>query len=222
MQLRATVRCLLVCVGLLLACPAWAHGGDAGPLWGGALHVLASPLALAALLGLVAALWGIDDPLCFSVAAMTGVSAAVVAVLAAFAATYLAERAGVNFVAVLWANFSAALAPLGVVLIGLTALIGWRHTRHAALSLALLAGSTVGLAAQLDNSRWQSLPGLAGCTALIAVTGLMAFHKFEKWARLRTVWPIVRRVLGSWVTALGLLLAALAVHSGASGLGWLK
>jgi hypothetical protein len=228
---------LLGCTGLLLAGPAWAHGVDASPLWGGALHVLTSPLALAALLGLVAALFGIEEQLCFSVAAMTAVTAASAAVLTAVFASYLAGLAGAGsaqtggasvspaggrFLVMAWANFSPALAPLGVVLVGLAALVGWRHTQRAALGLAILAGITAGIAAQLDNGRWQSVLGLTGCVALITIVGLIAFHELKRFSSLQSILPIARRVLGSWVMALGLLLAVLAVRNGLNGLGWLK
>jgi hypothetical protein len=228
---------LLGCAGLLLANPAWAHGVDASPLWGGALHVLTSPLALAALLGLVAALFGIEEQLCFSVAAITAVTAASAAVLALVLASYLADLASAgsapmgdaivspakdSFLVMAWANFSPALAPLGVVLVGLAALVGWRHTRRAALSLAILAGITAGIAAQLDNGRWQSVLGLTGCVALITIVGLIAFHELKRFSKLQSILPIAQRVLGSWVMALGLLLAVLAVYSGLNGLGWLK
>ena len=254
----------LGCVGLLLGDPAWAHGvdpntagavaartslssvwergTDASPVWSGAMHVLTSPLALAALLGLVAALFGIEERLSFGVAVITATSAAMMALLTILLTSYLADltsadpvsvglaqaiRASfglysISFLAVLWANFSQALAPVGVACIGLIALIGWRHTRTAAISLGLLAGGVVGLAAQLDNGYWQSVLGLMTCTAFIAACGLITFRWLKRLTHLQPILPIARRVLGSWVVALGLLLAVLAVRNGLNGLGWLK
>ena len=255
---------LLGCVGLLLGDSAWAHGmdpnaagavaatapaisvwergTDANPLWSGAMHVLTSPLALAALLGLLAALFGIEERLSLGVAAITATSAAMMALLTILLTSYLADLTSANpvsvglaqairasfglysisFLAVLWANFSQALAPVGVACIGLIALIGWRHTRTAAISLGLLAGGVVGLAAQLDNGYWQSVLGLMASTAFMAACGLITFRWLKRLPHLQPILPIARRVLGSWVVALGLLLAVLAVRNGLNGLGWLK
>lgn len=250
---------LFVCTGFLLGDPAWSHGTDPNsavastisvwargtdpnPLWGAVLHVLTSPLALAALLALVAALAGIEERLCLGVAAMAAIGAAVTALVAVLIASHFADcgsansmgfgkvetaRSGVGLcairdISVLWANFSQALAPVGVMFTGLTALVGWRHTRYAALGLGLLAGGVTGLAAPLDNGYWQGVLGLMACTAFIAACGLIAFRRLTSLLRLQPTVPIVRRVLGSWLVAMGLLLAVLAVRNGLNSLGWLK
>ncbi|MEY4910646.1 MAG: hypothetical protein RL761_309 [Pseudomonadota bacterium] len=195
MQPKFNSRALFACVCLLLASPAWAHGSDASPFWGGMLHIVMSPLALAALLGLVAALFGVNEDLCPSAAGVACVSAAGMAVL------------GASHV-----SLAASLAPVGVLLVGAAGLAGWRQTRPAALALALFAGCVIGLAAQLDNPLWQSVLGLALCVGAMVVLPLLAFKEVKRFPKLQKIVPIARRVLGSWVMAMGLLLTVLSLH----------
>lgn len=250
---------LLGCTGFLLCGPAWSHGmdpnsaaastisvwargTDPNPFWGAVLHVLTAPLALAALLALIAALTGIENRLSLSVAVTTAISAAVTALITVLIASYLVDCGNPNSmmfgqvetirsevglcairnISVLWANLSQALAPSGAMFLGLTALIGWRHTRYAALGLGLLAGGVTGLAAQLDNGYWQGVLGLMVCTAFITACGLIAFRWLTNLPRAQSIVPIARRVLGSWVMAMSLLLVVLAVRNGLNSLAWLK
>jgi hypothetical protein len=198
-QPKHCIHWLTAAASLLIASPVWAHGGDASPLWGGALHVLASPLVLTALMGLIAALFGTPEQLCFRVAGVTAASAAA----SSLAYVYIPVHAS-------WVN---TVTPWGIACVGLAALAGWPRSTRAAVSLAVFTGCTAGLATQLDNTRWQSVVGLAGTVALIVVCGLVVFHETLRWPKFQRILPIARRVAGSWVMAVGLMLGALAVSN---------
>jgi hypothetical protein len=140
-QLKFNSRALFACVCLLLASPAWAHGSDASPFWGGMLHIVMSPLALAALLGLVAALFGVNEDLCPSAAGVACVSAAGMAVL------------GASHV-----SLAASLAPVGVcwwVQQGWR--VGGRHVLqrwHWLCSLAALSAWLLNLTTLCGKACW--------------------------------------------------------------------
>lgn len=106
-------------------------------------------------------------------------------------------------------HLPAAVAPFAVVIIGLSAVFAWSPPRVAAFVLAVLAGLAAGLAADLEKPRWQDLIGM-GATVLIFTFWLIASSDaLNRSGRLQSVLPIGRRVLGSWITAIAFLLAAL-------------
>lgn len=189
---------LLGCLGCLASGPAWAHGGlgDGKSIWGGALHCVTSPLSLAALLGLVAALFGVRERLAITAAVVAGVVAAGSAALASRVPVYG--------------------APAAVVLLGLAAVAAWEPPDAGVWLLAVLGGAAAGLAADLDTPTWQGVIGVGAVVLFLLGCTLSAAHDLLKLPRLTSVLPIARRILGSWVAAMGLLMTALAVHLGKS------
>lgn len=185
----------LVAIGLLSCGPIWAHGGlgDAKSVWGGAQHFLTSPLSLAALLGLVAALFGTQERTFLITAVLASLSAAVAAALPGVVPAFA--------------------APAAVVVVGFSAVSGLTPERVAAVVLGVLGGAAAGIAADLDSPSWPGSIGVALALLLPLVGALAASEDLLKLPRLQAVLPIARRVLGSWVAAMGLLIAALALHS---------
>ena len=172
---------------------AWAHGlsGSSTSIWTAAHHLFTSPLSLAALIGLALVLFGIREPTSFIAAAL--------AAAAAVAAT-------------LWLpHIPPVAAPAAVVVIGLSAVAGLNPSTGFSLILAVLAGLAAGSAADLEQPRWQDLAGMA-VTVLIATFWMLAVSdNLNRSGQLQAVLPIARRVLGSWVAAIAMLLGALAV-----------
>lgn len=188
------VAAILLAAMALLGCgSALAHGpfGGGTSIWTATFHLGTSPLSLAALIGLALVLFGMGEP--------WSVIAAALAAAAAVAATALSPY------------LAPVLAPAAVVIIGLSAVAGWSPPTAFAFALALLAGLAAGSAADLDQPRWQDLLGM-GATVLIATFWLLAVSdNINRSGRLKTVLPIARRVLGSWVAAIALLVGALAL-----------
>ena len=86
-------------------------------------------------------------------------------------------------------------------------------TGALALVLAVLAGLAAGLAADLEQPRWQDLVGMA-VTVMIAAFWLLAVSdNLNTSGRFSALLPVARRVLGSWVAAMALLLGALEIFS---------
>ena len=181
-------------IGLACCGPVWAHGGlgDAKSIWGGAQHFFTSPLSLAALLGLAAAFFGTSERVFFPSIVLAGGCAGGAAALAG--------------------SLPAAAAPAALVAVGLAAVAGWTPSRTAALALAVLGGTAAGLAADLDARSWQGSIGVAAAMMLPLFAALAASEDLIKLPRLAAIFPIARRVLGSWVAAMGLLMTALAFH----------
>ena len=108
-------------------------------------------------------------------------------------------------------HIPAVMAPAAVVIIGLGGVAGWKPSAAFSLVLALLAGLAAGSAADLEQPRWQELIGMA-VTVMIAAFWLLAVSdNLNTSGRLRAMLPVARRVLGSWVAAIALLLGALAL-----------
>lgn len=168
--------------------------GDGRSLWGGALNFLTSPLSLASLVGLAAALFGIRERLSLAVAVVAGIAAGMATALAGHVPAYA--------------------APAAVVVVGLSAVAGWKPSGAGALLLALLAGMAAGIAADFDAPSWPGAIGVAGSMMFILGCALAVFHDLVGLPRLQSILPIARRVLGSWVAAIGLLMTTLAIHLG--------
>lgn len=181
-------------VACLVPAPALAHDafGDLGPFYASFLHPLADPLQAALLVGTAAFLAG--RPLSVTRAALpvfTGVAAL----------TAIALAAGV----------AGALPPILVALAalfaGLAATLPERWTpRAAALALVAGTGALTGLApGPPEGPAFQPLFG----TALgIAALATLAWFALETAGRRLT--PLVPKIAGSWVAAIGILVAAFA------------
>jgi hypothetical protein len=189
---------MLMVSTLFAAAPAWAHGGlgDGQSIWSGALHLLTSPLSVAALVGLTAALFGCREKILLAVALVSGVAAGVAAALGPH----------------IPANVAAWAGPAAVVVVGLVAVAALLLPDVAALALSLLAGLAAGLASGLDAPGWQGVIGVAGSATFLLGCALSASHDLLALRRIASVLPVARRVLGAWVAAIGLLTGALAIH----------
>ena len=184
--------CAIVMGALCL--PVCAHGELGGGLGmlSGVTHFLTSPLALAAWVGFVASVFVVDEK---RVPALV-VASALAAGLGAFGVVYAAT----------------SLASVLVVLIGLTGVFAWGLSATAAVLLALVAGFTSGLAAELEPPTLARALGVAATQAALLAGALYTLPALDRLTRLKTLTPIARRVLASWVTAIGLLMSALAIH----------
>jgi hypothetical protein len=187
----------MTAVVLLFCGPASAHDvfGNSRSMLTGALHVVTSPLALAAMGGLIAALMGIGEAWSLGCAGVAGVSAAATAALPG--------------------HFAPFVAPAAVVVVGLSASAGLHPKNVVAAMLALFAGAATGIAADLDAPSAEGVIGVAGTVLFIVGGAVAGLEDLSRLPRLSRVLPIGRRVLGSWVAAIGLLLGALAVKTAA-------
>lgn len=196
-MLPKLVRRFAVVCSLLLCCgSALAHGGLQGSqsLWGGALHFLTSAVSLAALAAMLAVLFGIAERLALGVAAVAGASAGIASALAEVLPVYT--------------------APSVLVMVGLTAVLGWKPSRTGSILIAALTGLAAGLAADLDAPSWAGGTGVA-CTAMfVSGCALAVSRDLASVPKLAYIVPVAKRVLGSWVAAIGMLMAALAIHLG--------
>ena len=98
--------------------------------------------------------------------------------------------------------------------LGLTATAGLKPSRLGVVLLSLLAGLAAGAASDLDTPSWQGVIGIAGVMLFVTISALAALADLAHLAWLKTVLPIGRRILGSWIAAIGLLLGALAIRTG--------
>lgn len=181
--------------GLVYSCSAWAHGGlgDTLPFWGSVFHLLASPLSLAALAGGALTLADVGERTRFQ-AAVWGSVATALAVSAAPA-------------------LPAILAPAGVSLLGMLALGGWNPApRTAAWGVGAAAGFLAGVGADLDAPSLTATFGAAIAALFLFNSALLGLQGAAKLPQINPILPIARRVLGSWVAAIGFLLAALCLH----------
>lgn len=193
----------LLALGLACCSPAWAHDafGNGKSVLAGALHLLTSPLAIAALLGLVLALLGIPERLSFVAGGLAAAASAAAAAAPAFSV-----------------HLGAASAAAAVVVIGLCSVFAIKPSVLGVVLLSLLAGAAAGQAADLDSVSWQAVIGVAGAMLFITISALAASEDIAALVQRRLPWlktalPVARRIVGSWIAAMGLLLAALALHS---------
>ena len=157
------------------------------------MHLLTSPLAVAALVGLVLALFGVHER-------MSLVGAGCAAAAAALAGAVPAQ-------------IPAFTVPMAVVVLGLSAAVGLKPSKTGTVLLSLLADMAAGAASDLDNPSWQGVIGIAGVMLIVTIGALAAFEDLIRLAWLQNLLPVGRRILGSWVAAIGLLLGALAIRS---------
>lgn len=186
------VIALAVLAGLAPA-PALAHDafGDLGPFYASLLHPLADPPQAALVLGTAAFLAG--RPLTAVRPALPLFAAA-----AALSALALAMRPDLA-PAPLW----AAVAALGA---GLAATLPARWTPGwAGLALVTATGALTGLAPDAPAGHAPE-QALLGTVFGIAMLGTLLWFGLETAGRRLT--PLVPRVAGSWVAAVGILVAA--------------
>lgn len=177
---------------LALPCtPAFAHAnfGDLAPFWAGALHLLATPLALASLLALACAVIALPETQQFRLAVLAGVCVAAISL-------GLALRP---------ASFAAAalLSAAGALVPALAAAFALPVARMSALLLAVVAASAVSLAAAPEPSAWGAAFGAGTCSSVVLL------WLQEGLRRLAQRLPLTPRVLGAWVAAIAVLLGAL-------------
>jgi hypothetical protein len=179
-------RNLAALLALAVPQPAYAHAtfGEIGGFWSGAGHVVISPVAFAILLAVAS-----RSATQAAGAAYSGIAIAAVTSGATAAITT-----------------NALLGPTAAALIG--GLSAWSpaHWRFESLAIGFLAGLGTGAAADLDQPSWLGSLGIA------AASGLVAMFAFEGFAWIERISPIPRRVVGSWVAAIGILLIALALR----------
>lgn len=192
----------LLALGFLWASPVWAHGGDGGdqPALSGVMHLLTSPLSLAALIGLGVALAGLPERLSLIAGVCAAAASVAAAALPAFAVT-----------------LAPSTAPAALVVIGLTSVLALKPSATGAVLLSLLAGMAAGHAADLDTPHWQGIAGIAGAVLFIVLSTLGGSEDLARVLKTKMLWlnnalPIARRVVGSWIAAIGLLLTALALN----------
>lgn len=193
---RALMRMAALAAGLSCSSLAWAHGafGESSSMWSGVFQLLTSPLALAALVGVAVAGAGVRDPWSPAAAGVAGVAAALAATWPALFATWM--------------------APASVVPIGLAAVAALRPAPLIVMVLAVCGGLAAGRAADLDEVSTAGVAGVGASSAILVVLLLVFIDDLAKFQRLRAVVPIARRVLGSWVAAIALLLVALSLRAG--------
>lgn len=187
---------LIALTALALAgAPAWAHSGLTGglALWDGATHILLSPLSLAAIAGLAAILCGIEERRIYAVSIAVGICAGV----AHGVAPYL----------------PACAVPGAIAMVGLIGVAAWKPSPAAEIALSLVAGLAGGAAASLDAPNLPTIAGAVLAQMLLLAIVLMGYRDLNRLQALAPILPIARRVLASWVTAMGLLMTALAFHS---------
>lgn len=180
-----------------LACmPALAHGGfdEDKSLLTGVVHILVSPLSIAALIALVAGCNRIKDPFSVVLGTMAGLAGG------------LATSAASSFP--YWFSYA------GVVVLGLCAVAGFKPGRWVAAALALGAGLTAGHASGIESPALPSVVGaglILGFLAAAGLSGLQALDESTAAPRIRSALPLARRVLGAWAMAIALLTGALAI-----------
>ncbi|MCU0952208.1 MAG: hypothetical protein MUC68_14410 [Burkholderiaceae bacterium] len=177
---------------LALPCtPAFAHAnfGDIAPFWAGALHVLVTPLALAALLALACGLVALPDAQQFRLALLAGLLVAAISIVLALLPTTFAA--------------AALLAAAGALLPALAAAFALSVSRASAVLLVAAAASAASLSAAPEPGAWGAALG-AGACACVVLLWLQ-----EGLRRLAQRLPLTPRVLGAWVAAIAVLLGAL-------------
>jgi len=189
-------RLAIIAVCLLCCVPAWAHGGlkGASAILDGAFHILTSPLSVAAILGTAAILAGTHLRFSLPITLIAAFFAATAFLAAGYLPTYT--------------------PPLIIGILGLLGLSGWQPPAIVAFIIAAVAGFSGGLAAELDKPTALTIIGVL-MIEVIALEGI--FTAYQDIAEIRLIAPVLRvakRVLGSWVAAIGLLMTALAVHQG--------
>jgi hydrogenase/urease accessory protein HupE len=155
--------------------------------WSGALHVLVTPLAVATIVGLGAALARASD--------RAGVAAFGAIGGGAIAAGMLALPA------------LADVAAGGTVIVGLAAAMVRRMPLAAAVLLSLVAGAAAGTLAAPPT------PAILPALGTGFAAALLCLATVEIATRLPRPLQLAPRIIGAWVAAIGLLMGALALRA---------
>ena len=187
-------RQILAAVAILGSTAAWAHGelGGGGGILSGLAHFVSSPISLACLVGLVAVVYVVEEERVAAIAIAAAVSAGLSSFLAGSGPAYV--------------------APIVTALVGLTAVAALKPSNTAAILMAIACGFASGLAADLDPPSIARAAGVSIAQAGLLSSALYTLPGLDQVRKLQTVLPIARRVVGSWVAAIGLLMAALAIQ----------
>lgn len=152
-----------------------------------------SPLSISAVAGLVATLTAGRNTLPFAAFFASGIS---------------------GFLLAYFPVHGAALAAAaGVVLVGVSAASGYQPQPLLTIALAACGGAAAGAAVELDAVSWGSASGVGVATLYFTFIGVAALQALQRQHRFKAVTPIALRILGAWVTAIGALLAALALRN---------
>jgi hypothetical protein len=155
---------------------------------------LASPLSIAAILGTTAALAGIHLRLTFAFALAAALFAGAAFLSSGYLPTYT--------------------APVIIAVLGLIGVSAWHPPAIVALLIAAIAGFAGGLAAELDQPSILTIMGVLMTEAIAIVGILTAYEDIAAMKKIAPILPIAKRVLSSWIAAIGLLMTALAFHVG--------
>ena len=188
----------LLFAALTASAPAYAHGalGEGTSFWSGAFHLLVSPLSIAAVAGLIAALAAgrvgkSELPfLAFAISGMCG---------------FLSARFPVHG--------AALAAAVGVVVVGISAASGYKAKPWLAPVLTACGGAAAGAAVELDAVTWGSASGVGAAILYFSLIGGAVLQNLQARPKFQAVTPIALRVVGAWVTAIGALLGALALRT---------
>jgi hypothetical protein len=173
---------------------AWAHGelGGGGGILSGLAHFTSSPISLACLVGLVAVVYAVKEERVPAIVIAAAISAGLASFLAGSGPAYV--------------------APIVTALVGLVAVAALKPSNTAAILIAIACGFASGLAADLDPPSIARATGVSIAQAGLLSSALYTLPELDRVRKLHTVLPIARRVIGSWVAAIGLLMAALAIQ----------
>lgn len=151
----------------------------------GAVFLLASPMALAALAGMVSAGWG-------------GASWSAMAAAAALGATV------VLWLPMQWFSLTPVLV-IGLGALGASRALRWRPNAMQSLAVSVAAGMGAGLAAEFHWATPAEV--LGGVAAVLVVGGLLlgSVRMLERRSALRPVLCLALAVAGAWVLALAVL-----------------
>ncbi len=187
-------RPIIAAIAILCSTAAWAHGelGGGQGILSGLAHFLSSPISLACLVGLVAVVYVVEEERVSAIVIAAAVSAGLSSFLAGSGPAYV--------------------APIVTALVGLTAVAALKPSNTAAILMGIACGFASGLAADLDPPSLARAAGVSIAQAGLLSSALYTLPDLDRVRKLQSVLPIARRVVGSWVAAIGLLMAALAMQ----------
>ena len=101
---------------------------------------------------------------------------------------------------------------MGVLLVGVAAMWRIRTPKFLIQAMGLLIGAVIFIGADLDSQSVISAFGVSVVTLYLGIVFLGLWDRGAEIAWLNPILLVASRVLGSWVAALGLLLAALSIR----------
>jgi hypothetical protein len=170
--------------------------GSAAPFWSGVLHVLVTPLALAAVTALVLAL----------------AEAAEGAIIRAVMGAALAAFVAAELVSVTAAPISLLAAPICVAALGLLAAIWCRPSPWRACVLGICSGIATGVAVGADVPDWGGSLGVGIVLLVLASWGAAGLaHLQARFAKPVLEW---RRMAALLIAATAVVSMALSMFAG--------